>query len=251
MGDFPYGLLLSLLAGLSSWIGFLAVLRKPKDPGRLTARALGFAGGAMLAVSVYGLIPEAASLLSGAYRTAGGTAVLTVCLLCGFLTAMGLDRTVPQKGGAVRDRPLYRIGIVSCLALALHNFPEGMATMLAGIRGRELGLTVAVGIALHNIPEGLSIALPVYYGTGSKAKSLFYVSAAALAEPLGAVLAYLVFGRMLTDAFLGIAFALIAGIMLYITFEELLPASRAYGTGNGALFSVLAGVVMIVISHAL
>jgi ZIP family zinc transporter len=147
-----------------------------------------------------------------------------------------------------KKQKLHRMGLFTAGALAIHNFPEGLATFMAGMTDITLGISIAVAIAIHNIPEGVSIALPIYHATGSKLKAFGYSFLAGLAEPLGAILGFTFFGFLFNDLSFGILFALVAGIMVYVAFDELLPMAREYGKGHIEIFGVTLGMFVMAVS---
>jgi zinc transporter, ZIP family len=150
---------------------------------------------------------------------------------------------------------LLRMGLFTALAIAIHNFPEGLATFLAALENPHLGVAIAVAIALHNIPEGISVSVPIFYATGNRRKAFWYSLLSGLAEPVGAVIAYLVLrlvvggqAGVLPPQIMGILFGGVAGIMVYISLDELLPTSRAYGKGHDSLLGLMAGMLMMALS---
>ena len=154
-----------------------------------------------------------------------------------------------QKG---HHKRLLRMGLFTALAITIHNFPEGLATFLAALDDPSVGIAIAVAIALHNIPEGISVSVPIYYATGSRKRAFFYSVLSGLAEPVGAGIAYLILrlfvGGEMPPQIMGILFAGVAGIMVYISLDELLPTSRAYGKGHDSLFGLLAGMAIMALS---
>jgi ZIP family zinc transporter len=171
--------------------------------------------------------------------------------------------------GAVLDGPglhdhtpdhhkLMRMGMFTALAIGIHNFPEGLATFLAALQDPSLGLAIAVAVALHNIPEGISVSVPIYYATGDRKKAFAYSLLSGLSEPVGAVIAYLALitllggsGAEVPQEIMGILFAGVAGIMVYISLDELLPTSRAYGRGHDSLYGLVAGMLVMAVSLVL
>jgi len=150
---------------------------------------------------------------------------------------------------------LLRMGLFTALAIGIHNFPEGLATFLAALEDPGLGVAIAIAIALHNIPEGISVSVPIYYATGSRKKAFVYSALSGLAEPVGAVIAYGVIrlvlggdGVVMPPEVMGILFAGVAGIMVYISLDQLLPTSRAYGKGHDSLFGLVAGMLVMALS---
>ena len=143
------------------------------------------------------------------------------------------------------------MGFVSTLAIGLHNFPEGVATFMAGYEDAALGVSIAIAIAMHNIPEGISVAMPIWYATGSRRRAFQYTLLSGMAEPVGALLAFLVLRPFINGLVLGVLFGLVAGIMAYITVEELIPSSRQYGHDRAALWATLAGICVMPLTHLL
>ena len=148
-----------------------------------------------------------------------------------------------------------RMGLFTALAIGIHNFPEGLATFLAALQDPKLGVAIALAVALHNIPEGISVSVPIYYATGNRKKAFFYSVLSGLAEPVGAIVAYLAIlffaggdSGVIPPQLMGILFGGVAGIMVYISLDELLPTSRAYGKGHDSLLGLVAGMLMMALS---
>ncbi len=153
------------------------------------------------------------------------------------------------------NHKLLRMGLFTALAIGIHNFPEGLATFLAALEDPSLGLAIAIAIALHNIPEGISVSVPIFYASGSRKKAFFYSALSGLAEPIGAIIAYTAIRfflggntGMIPAEVMGVLFGGVAGIMVYISLDELLPISRAYGKGHDSLFGLVAGMLLMSLS---
>jgi ZIP family zinc transporter len=161
---------------------------------------------------------------------------------------------VPGAHEHVRKGKLMRMGLFTALAIGIHNFPEGLATFLAALNDPGLGVAIAVAVALHNIPEGVSVSVPIFYATGDRRKAFLYSFFSGLAEPVGAVIAWLAIrfflgsGGAVPPQVMGALFAGVAGIMVYISVDELLPTSRAYGKGHDSLFGLVAGMAVMALS---
>jgi ZIP family zinc transporter len=249
-------LLLSTAAGLSTVLGAVIIFFAKGKSERLVTASLGFAAGVMLSVSFIELYGEGHALLTGASGKASGTLISVALFVAGILVAMGIDRFVPHEAydattGEKPHKNLYRVGFVSTVAIGLHNFPEGIATFMAAYEDMSLGIPIAVAIALHNIPEGISVAMPIYHATGSRLKAFKYCLISGLAEPVGALAAFAVLRPFIGPASLGGIFALIAGIMVYIAIEELLPTSRQYGYERLSVFATLAGACTMMLAGML
>ncbi|MGI6578290.1 MAG: zinc transporter ZupT [Eubacteriales bacterium] len=252
--DALFALLLSVIAGSSTMLGTVLLFFTKGKSEKLVTASLGFAAGVMLSVSFLDLFPQAKSFI---VAFAGNTVgiLLTVSFLClGVLVAAGLDRLVPHEehGDDGREhKNLFRVGFVSMVAIGLHNFPEGIATFMAGYSDRSLGISIMLAIAMHNIPEGISVAMPIYFATGSKLKAVKYTFLSGVAEPIGALLAFILLRPFINDLMMGVIFAIVIGIMLYISIEELIPSSRQYGYKRLSLISVFAGIVLMPLADIL
>lgn len=254
----------TLLAGLSTcvggWLGtYTRVLRRD-----VLAAALAFAAGIMITISVVEIAPSAVvSLrdLRGEWQAllwAGGA------LLVGALSVVVIDKVIPHEvnpaelgGGEQLDRinageldaQLLRSGMLLALVVGLHNLPEGLATFVSTLKEPTGGITLAVAIAIHNVPEGLAVAAPIYAATRSKAQAMIWATLSGLAEPVGAVMGYLALRAVIPEEWLVISLALVAGMMLAVSFLELLPAARRYQTHySQTLVGFLLGAVIMVLS---
>lgn len=218
-------LLLTTLAGMSTGIGSLAAFWHGAPSERMLARVLSFSAGMMLSVSCWELLPFAWENSA----LASGSASLRVVgwFMLGVVLMWGLHHLFPEPNleNPNQNSPLLRMGMFSALALAIHNFPEGLATFAAGLSESSLGLTVMVAIALHNIPEGLALAVPLRYATGSRKKAFWLSFGTGLFEPMGALLGYWLLQGILSPVVLGAVYALTAGIMIFLALHELLPAA--------------------------
>jgi len=265
-GNFMGGAMLtafvmSSLAGMSTAIGgAIACFSKRTDEKFLSA-SLGFSAGVMLLVSFNELLPDSRASLEPllGQRYAGLAAAAS--LLAGAAVAFLINRLVPgedeprgKAGGGGRSGPapaLVRVGLVTAVAVTVHNLPEGIATFMASYADLRLGLPVAVAIALHNIPEGIAVAVPVYYGTGSRLKALLYSTLSGLSEPVGALLAFLILAPFISGTVLGVIFAAVSGIMIYISFDGLIPASQRYGHTGTALLGLFSGLLFMKLAMTL
>jgi zinc transporter, ZIP family len=146
---------------------------------------------------------------------------------------------------------LYRMGMMSALAIAIHNFPEGLATFTATIKDPSLGVPIAIAIAIHNVPEGIAVSIPIFYATGSKRKAFIYSFLSGLAEPVGAIVGYMLLSRLFNEMTFGILFGMVAGIMVYISLDELLPASEKYGEHHVSIYGLISGMIVMAVSLAL
>ncbi len=247
-------LLLSLIAGLSTLLGAAVIIFSNGRNERMLSMALGFAGGIMLSVSFADLYPNAEMLFKSTCSDRLAVAFAVLFLIAGVLIASVIDKFVPHEAydpltGEKPHKNLFRVGVVSTIAIGLHNFPEGIATFMAGYKDISLGISIALAISLHNIPEGIAVAMPIYYATNSKKTAVFYTFLSGIAEPVGALCAFLILRPFINDFALGAVFAGVAGIMLYITIEELIPSSRQYGHDKAALCATFCGICLMPLSH--
>jgi ZIP family zinc transporter len=250
-------LLLSTMAGLSTTVGSLIAMFSKRDDTRFLSVSLGFSAGVMIAVSFAELLPEAEKNLGGAMG-AHGSFMTILYLALGLALAALIDIAIPENGscnnkaaskkGKSPQSSLLHMGIVTAVAITVHNFPEGIATFMAGYADIRIGLPVALSIALHNIPEGIAVAVPVFYGTGSRAKAFLTSALSGLSEPLGALLAYFCLAPFMNAGTLGAVFAAVAGIMLYIAFTELIPASESYSRPRTSVAGIISGALVMLIA---
>ena len=248
-----FPLILSSIAGLSTVLGTLIIFITKKNDNKILTFALGFSGGVMLTVSLTNLFPTAEAAISKYHGSALGILWSLFFLLIGALISYLIDIFIPteEKGVIPQNKnnsELFRLGLVSTIALMIHNFPEGIATFVSGYQDISLGITVTFAIALHNIPEGIAIAVPIYYATKSYYQAIKYSFISGLAEPLGAFIAFLFLKPFINELILGIIFAIVSGIMLYISLNELIPSSRKYNHPNLSIFSILLGIIIIPLS---
>ncbi len=240
--------LVATAAGLCTGIGGLAAVFARKNSQRLLPFSLGFAAGVMIMASLAEILPEAADYIgkSASFPFAGMLAL--GAMLAGMAVAALGEQLVPEQLDSVErgqeERGILRVGMVTMLAVVIHNVPEGIATYMAGFGDRSVGAAVAFAIALHNIPEGISIAVPVYYGSGSRKKAFWLALASGLGEPLGALIAALFLRPFLSDFLLGSVLGMVAGIMLYVSFDELIPTALRCKS-RAALPGILSGLAMM------
>lgn len=253
---------LTTIAGLATGIGgLLAFFSRPgKDNGRFLSASLGFSGGVMVFISLAELMPEARHALVGEYGSPHGGLLAMLALAAGMVITAVIDKMIPEvenphhvrseeefnhAGDASEDerRKLGRSGLMFALAIGIHNFPEGLATFAGGLSGMDVALPLTCAIALHNILEGIAIAVPIFYATGNRKKAFMYSLFSGLAEPVGALIGFLILMPFLSATLLAVLFAIVAGIMIYITFDELLPMAETYGQHHIVLAGLLLGML--------
>lgn len=247
---------LTLIAGLSTGIGGIIAFLTKRDNVRFLTVSLGFSAGVMIFVSFVDIFPAATELFTGCF---GSKALLaTVITFFGGMALIAIiDFLIPEKDNPheiheLGDHPsthkFHKMGVLLALSIAIHNFPEGLATFAVSLKGVELALPMVLAIALHNIPEGTTIAVPIYQATGSKKKALFYATLSGLAEPLGAIVGFIILIPFWNDTIEATLLALTAGIMIYISLDELLPTSERYGQHHLSILGVVLGMAIMALS---
>jgi zinc transporter, ZIP family len=254
---------LTLLAGLSTGIGSMLAFFTKRTNTKFLSLALGFSAGVMIYVSMIEIFQEAKISLIKALGHTGGSWATVGAFFGGIFLIGIIDQFVPnienphemRKIEAINnvdlqvgDSKLMRLGLFTALAIAIHNFPEGLATVTSAISNPRLGIAIAVAIAIHNIPEGIAVSVPIYFATGDKKKAFWLSFFSGLAEPLGAIIGYLVLLRFLNDVVFGVLLAAVAGIMIFISLDELLPAAREYGEAHLAIYGLIAGMMVMAVS---
>ncbi len=252
--------LLTLGAGLATAIGSVIAFLAHHTNTRLLSFSLGLSGGVMIYVSLVELLGEAQTSLAAEWGTRGGGAIAVASFFAGILMIGIIDRLVPsvenpheahkveELNQKPHDKRLMRTGLLTALAIAIHNFPEGIATFATAVENPTLGIAIAAAIAIHNIPEGIAVSIPVYCATGSRKRAFAYSLLSGIAEPLGAVLAYLLLMPLLSVTMMGCILAAVAGIMVFISIDELLPAAREYGEAHTSIYGVVAGMAVMAVS---
>ena len=242
----PY--LITFLAGCSTLVGFLFVYFK-NDSNKVLVSSLAFASGVMFLISITDLIPSAFSSINDIYYVIPAFLICSICVVAGIVFSMMIDKYLPDN--TYHDGYLYRVGIVSMMAIIFHNVPEGIATFLTSNHDLKLGITLAVALALHNIPEGISVAVPIYYSTGSRLKAFLYTLVSGMSEFLGAIFASIFLVGFSNDFFMGCLYAVIAGIMMHISIYELLPSSFKYNKLLRTILFFIIGLLFMYISGIL
>jgi ZIP family zinc transporter len=258
-GNYILAFALTLFAGLSTAIGSGIVLLYKKFSPRFLAASLGFSAGVMIFISMVELFTDAQDNLGELYGERPGQFYALLAFFGGIALIAVIDWLVPsgdnphevgdlsikKLNGEVQDKGLMRLGLMSAFAIAIHNFPEGIATFVSAMNDPGLGASIAVAIGIHNIPEGIAVAIPIYYATRSRKRAFWHSLLSGLAEPLGAVVGYILLSYMFHDSFLGIILAGVAGIMVYISLDELLPTAEKYGEHHPAIIGVIAGMAVM------
>ncbi len=234
---------LSSLAGISTTAGFFIVFFSKKENKTLLVAGLAFAASVMFFLSILDLIPESIKFLTESYKIIPTFLTSLIGLSFGVCLSITIDKFFPNN---FDNKELYKLGLITMIGIMIHNIPEGIATFITTNEDIKLGISITIAIAMHNIPEGISIALPIYYYTKSKRKAFLYTMICAISEPLGAVLAFLFFKA--TNMTLGIIYSIVAGIMIYISMYELLPASKQYKRYKITYLFYIFGFILVLIN---
>lgn len=254
---------LTTIAGLSTGIGSAIAFFAKRTSTRFLSVSLGFSGGVMIFVSMIEIYPKAQDTLSDALGARPGGWLTAAAFFAGILLIALIDKLIPSaenphelhlveemcsNGVCHAKHKLMRTGLFTALAVAIHNFPEGLATFISALQEPTIAIPITVAIAIHNIPEGIAVSVPIYYASGSKKKAFFYSFLSGLSEPLGALIGYLILMPFLNDVMFGIVFAAVAGIMVFISLDELLPSARAYGEPHLAVYGLISGMAVMAVS---
>lgn len=262
MSNDTVAFLLTVLAGLSMLIGSgITVLTKLTNKKFLSV-SLGFSAGVMIYLSMMEILPESNEYLESASDPLKGGICTLLAFFGGILLMWFLEAVIAphghdhgcgfhdsSHGQSIHDpSKLMRIGKLTAIALAIHNFPEGLTTFVSALQGLEIAIPIVVAIIIHNIPAGISISSPIYHATGSRAKALKYAFLSGLAEPAGALAGWLILVPFMNDWVFGILYAGIAGVMIFMSFDELLPSAREYGNHKLSLYGLVLGMAVMAVS---
>lgn len=265
-GNVVFALLLTLFAGLATGIGSLLSLLTSRTNTKFLSVALGFSAGVMIYVSLVEIFVKAKVSLVAELGEKNGYWMTIVGFFGGMIFIAIIDRLLPSLGNphdakSVEDMDvtptnaeytkLMKMGMFTALAIGIHNFPEGIATFASALQDPNLGIAIAIAVAIHNIPEGIAVAVPIYYATGNRKKAFKLSFLSGLAEPVGAFVAYLILMPFLNGVVFGVVFAAVAGIMVFISLDELLPAARKYDEAHSSIYGVVAGMLVMALSLVL
>lgn len=255
---FAFGI--TIAAGAATAIGSVIAFFSTRQSPAFLSAMLGFSAGVMIYVSMIEIFPQAEVTLSSDLGSQWGPWVTVL----GFFGGMGLiafiDKVVPVEANpheitnavsgidAEQRARLMRMGLLTAVAIGIHNFPEGFATFLSAVNDPEVAIPIAVAIGLHNIPEGIAVSAPIFYATGSRRKAFWLSAGSGLAEPLGALIGFAVLSSFQSETLMGMSLAATAGIMIFISVDELLPSAREFGKHHTAIYSMVAGMAVMALS---
>jgi len=263
INSFIFAFVITLFAGLSTGIGSTLAFFAKRTNTKFLSVALGFSAGVMLYVSTIEIFSKANDTLTNVLGEVKGSWVTVAAFFMGILFIALIDRFVPSHENphefrkvedigvakeSIDREKLMRMGTFTALAIAIHNFPEGLATFTSAIKDPSLGIAIAVAIAIHNIPEGIAVSIPVYYATDDKKRAFRLSFLSGLSEPAGALIGYLILYSFFNDVVFGILFAAVAGIMVFISLDELLPTDKNYGEPHLSIYGLIAGMMVMAVS---
>jgi len=252
---------LTALAGLSTGIGSALAFFTKRTNKAFLSGALGFSAGVMIYISFVEILAKAREELVAIYGEISGAWITVGAFFGGILIIGSIDLIIPSyenphearsieemKKPMSEDTRLMRMGILTALAIGIHNFPEGLATFWGALSDPAIGIAITIAIAIHNIPEGISVSIPIYFATGSKKKAFWLSFLSGISEPVGAMIGYTILKPFFSPTVFGILFAGIAGVMVFISLDELLPTAKEYGKGHLAIYGLIAGMAIMSLS---
>jgi len=253
---------LTAFAGLSTGIGSALAFFTQKTNKTFLAVSLGFSAGVMIYVSFVEIFAKAKNAITIIYGNTLATIYATLGFFGGIFIILLIDKLIPSYENpheprkieemsnlnSTYNKKLLRMGLFTALAIAIHNFPEGLATFTATLSDPTIGLSIAIAIAIHNIPEGIAVSVPIYFATGSKKKAFWLSFSSGLAEPVGAIIGYTILKPFFNELTFGLLFASVAGIMVFISIDELLPTAREYDLGHKSIYGLVIGMAVMAFS---
>lgn len=254
---------LTLAAGLSTGIGSCIAFFAKKTNKKFLSVTLGFSAGVMLYISFVEIFFKGQKILTATLGSPKGQWLNTLCFFAGIAVIAIIDKLVPEfenphehhlveelsDNKSKNDfNKLHKTGIMTALAIGIHNFPEGLATFISTLHDPIAGISIAFAIAIHNIPEGIAVSIPVFYATGSRKKAFAYSFLSGISEPIGALVGYFLILPFMSEIVMGCIFGFIAGIMVFISLDQLLPAAREYGEHHLSIYGLIAGMAVMAIS---
>ncbi len=236
--------------------GFLTFFVK-RDNLKALSIGLGFSAGVMIYISLTEIMPSSTIMLEQAFSVKAAHAITFFSFFVGIIVAVLIDYFIPDhiegdlfnnQEQCTHKHKIRRAGLITAIAIAIHNFPEGLATFLVSSQNLSLGIPVAIAIAIHNIPEGIAVALPIYHASGKKRQAIWYSFLSGISEPIGGLLGLVCLKMFLPQWSVGAMFAAVAGIMVYISFDTLLPMAREYGENHHVISGIVGGMFVIGLS---
>jgi len=261
MIEIMWAFLLTMAAGLSTGIGSVIAFFAKETNKKFLSISLGFSAGVMIYVSLIEIYQKAQDSLIGELGDKAGAWATVAAFFGGIFLIALIDKLIPEaenphetkgvladNGEKAQSTQLMRMGAFTALAIAIHNFPEGLATFVSALQDPGIAIPIVVAIAIHNVPEGIAVSVPIYQATGSRKKAFMYSFLSGLAEPVGAIIGWLILLPVMNDTIYGVIFAAVAGIMVFISVDELLPAAREYGEHHLSIYGLVGGMAVMAVS---
>lgn len=252
--------LITILAAAATIVGVIPIFTKQTNT-RLLAFGLSFSGGAMIYISLVEIFVKSQLSFGEITTPKFAYSYATIAFFIGICLMVILDKAIPHPHTDIagvhdhhhgtRRQSLKKLGLLTALAISIHNIPEGMATFFATLDSPTIGIGLAFAIAIHNIPEGISVAVPIFYATRSKKKAIWATVISAIAEPIGAFAGYFVLSPFIGPHVFGAVFGAIAGAMVYLSLDELIPTAKRYAQGHETIYGIVSGMGIIALSLAL
>lgn len=251
LNNVSYAFILSFLAGISTILGALIIFFDKHKNNKIVTLSLSLASGVMICVSLTDLLPNSYNMILNTNNILPRIVMTLIFMNIGVIISMLIDKYMPDNNVNINNKGLYKIGIISMVAIVLHNVPEGIATFITSSNNLKLGFTLTLAIALHNIPEGISIAVPIYHSTNNKLKAFLYALLSGMSEVIGSILAYLFLAPFINDHIMAALYSIIAGIMIHISVYELIPGAYKESTLKTVLKYFIIGFSVMMLSHLL
>lgn len=252
-----YAFLLSLIAGLTTVLGGCITFFLKKESFKILSLGLSFSAGVMIYVSFMEVMPSANEVLSEKLDPKAAMTICTLLFFWGVLFSALIDLLFPEhveskdlteNSPEKKRNSIRRLGVFSAIALSIHNFPEGLSVFVSSVESLKFGLPISIAIALHNIPEGVSVALPIYNSTGSRKKAILWSFASGMAEPVGALLGFFAVQIIMPQYAVGTLLSFTAGVMVYLSIDELLPTAKEYEDGHETIIGFVLGMALMAVS---
>lgn len=253
--------LFTLIAGLSTGLGSLLAYFTKRTNTSFLCISLGFSAGVMIYISFVEMLPNAGDILQNVHGNKIGSWLTAAAFFGGIFLIALIDKLVPsyenphevkkiEEMNKTGSKKLMRMGVITAIVIAIHNFPEGIATFITTSFDKEMGFAIMIAIAIHNIPEGISVSIPVYFATGNRKKAFWYSMLSGFSEPIGALLCWICLMPFIenTPDLLGFVFGAVSGIMVYISLDELLPTAEQFGKHHQAIWGVIAGMIVMALT---
>ncbi|HLR21515.1 MAG TPA: zinc transporter ZupT [Tissierellaceae bacterium] len=263
LSDVVLSFFLTLVVGLSMGIGSLLSFVVKGRNKRFLALSLSFSAGIMIYVSFMEILPEGIETIERHLQNGKGETIGLISFFGGIILIAIIEKLIHSIGGDVHvheneilddhkhNGHMANLGIMSGVAIAIHNLPEGLAIFTAGLKDITVAIPIAAAVIMHNIPLSIAISVPIFYATNSRRKAFLFTLVVGLCQPLGAVIGYLLFSQFFNDLLFGILFAIISGIMIFVALDELLPTSQKYEDHHISVYGAIVGMIVMAISLAI